>query len=362
MLKNKALWILSLWILLLLSACSSPSLEQNKVPEMLAEPRQTNHETVAVTMGVYCEQAKGSASVYHPVSAELTWDGGNAYLREINVKKGQKVKKGDILAVFEVEISGAQKTELELQLQRKEEAFAAGKQTRMAAIKEAKANLRDLTSAQRELAMLELEKQEVSYAQYVYQREREIASARERLNALLQTQADNTLVAPFDGIIRSVASHQVGDKIDKDEVVVSMYSEEEFFLQVSNAEGKLRHGMEVTIETGRANDKKSFTGVVVAAPNILPASLKQSVAYIRVDENITVNDFQNTIQFFCNVKYLEDVLVADSKGVYREDGKFYGNIREDGAIKKRYVTVGLTNTDSSWILNGLREGQLLIVE
>lgn len=362
MLKNKAIPVFLLIICMLLTSCGGDSADNSLLPEELIIPEQGNYETVEAEIGVYKKEVHGSASLDYPIWAELTLDSGNARLQEIKVINNQKVKKGDVLAVFTIEGSAAQRTELQLKLQRKEEEYEQGKIERLTAINEAKANLSTLPPHQLEIAKLKLEKQEIAYEQYVYQTEREIASIKAPLDALIKLQMDNTLVAPFDGIIKSVASHLVGDKVDAKEVIVSMYSEDGFCLRVSNVGNKLRYGMEVSIETGRKNDNKYYTGVVVAAPNILSSSMSQADAYILVNESVVPGDFQNSIVYYSNTEYLEDVLIVSSMATDIEEGCVYVNILEDDMVKKRYVVQGLANTDICWILDGLREGQLLIVE
>jgi multidrug resistance efflux pump len=170
--------------------------------------------------------------VYYPVSANLTWDTANAKLQEMKVKKNQQVIKGDVLAVFEIATSEAQQTELQLQLQRKNEEFAKGKTTRLTAIQTAKTNLAEQSSLQRKIAELELAKLEIAYEQYVYQTEREIATLQERVDRFLKTQTDTVLLAPFDGVVESVASVREGEKVKVGQVILSMYSEEEVYLRV----------------------------------------------------------------------------------------------------------------------------------
>ena len=362
MLKNKLIPALLLMICMLLTSCVEHSADKNLLPEKPVIPEQGNYQIVAAEMGVYKKEVFGSASVNYPIFAELTLDSGNALLQEIKVKNNQKVKKGDVLAVFTMDGSAAEQTELQLKLQRKEEEYEQGKAARLAAISAAKANLSALSSHQLEIAKLELEKQEIFYEQYVYQTEREIASIKASLDALMEKQKNNTLVAPFDGIIKSVASHLVGNKVEAREVIISMYSEDGFCLRVSNAGDKLRYGMEVSIEVGRAGGKKRYTGVVVSAPNILSSSTSQADAYILVNESVASEDFQKSITYYADTEYLENVLIVDKAATSMEDGRVYVNILEDDTVKKRYVTQGLASIDICWILDGLKDGQLLIVE
>jgi len=360
--RNNTALLLLLTVCLLLTACSTTSAKDPVMPEKIAVPKQAKYETAEATMGIYSRKEQGSATIHYPVQADLTWDTANAKLQEIKVKKNQQVKKGDVLAEFEIAASAAQQTELQLQLQRKNEEFAKGKDARLTAIREARAALDGLSSHQLEIAELELEKQEIEYEQYVYQTERELGTLKERLDAFLQNRTDNVLVAPFDGVVESVASLREGDKVEAGQVIVSMYSEESFYLRVKNPGGKLRYGMEVTVETGRANQREVYSGIVIAAPNILSASMSQSDAFIRITDAVKPSDFQGSTLFYSTTEYLENVLTVDSKAMHREDGDVYVNMLQDGVLKKRYVTQGLSNTDITWIIDGLCEGQQVITD
>lgn len=357
--RNKTALLLLLAASLLLSACSI-SVNEPVVPEKLAVSQKVDYETTEATIGVYSREEQGSATVYYPVSANLTWDTANAKLQEMKVKKNQQVKKGDVLAVFEIATSEAQQTELQLQLQRKNEEFAKGKTTRLTAIQTAKTNLAEQSSLQRKIAELELAKLEIAYEQYVYQTEREIATLQERVDRFLKTQTDTVLLAPFDGVVESVASVREGEKVKVGQVILSMYSEEEFYLRVKKPGEKLRYGMEVTVETGRTNQRETYKGIVIAAPNILSSSMGQADAYIRIADTVVAGDIQGSTLFHSTQEYLENVLILENKALSREDGEVYVKVLEDGTLKKRYVTQGLSGTDISWIIDGLHEGQQVI--
>ena len=135
-------------------------------------------------------------------------------------------------------------------------------------IEEAKKKLQELNGRELNIARLRVGKAETEYEQFVYQSEREIARLRESLEEIDQKIADDTLFAPFDGVIDAIATYNPGDPATKDIIVVSMHSTDSFYLVADDASGRLRYNAEVTVEAGKRNDRKTYGGRVVAAPSI----------------------------------------------------------------------------------------------
>ena len=75
--RNKTALLLLLAACLLLSACGI-SADKPVAPEKLAAPKKVNYETTEATIGTYSREEQGNATVYYPVSANLTWDTANA--------------------------------------------------------------------------------------------------------------------------------------------------------------------------------------------------------------------------------------------------------------------------------------------
>ena len=53
--------------------------------------------------------------------------------------------------------------------------------------------------------------------------------------------------------------------------------------------------------------------------------------------------------------------LLDQRAVQKEDGKYCVRILDGDTVQKRYVAAVKVNTEKMWILDGLSEGQLLIV-
>lgn len=354
--------VLAILTALSLGACGGSEQEQTLYTENLIAPEEIHYETVQVEAGEYVKTASGSVSVYYPVTEELIWEGSNASLREILVKSGQKVEKGEILATFDIEISKADREELSLALTRLLEDTEEGKEERLAAIEKAEKEAEGLAGHELRIAGLKVEKLQIEYEQFVYQSEQKIAQYEERIEEMEEKIQKNTLTAPFDGVIDKVASCSPGDQITANQTLITMHATDRFYLLADDSSGNMRYNMEVTIEAGRKNNIKTYDGKVVAASNILPASLSQSYALIELRDEIAAEELEGTLRCQYNAEELQNVLLVDRSAISKEDGKNYVYVLEDNMVRKRYIVQGLANMDAVWVLDGLSAGQSVVLD
>lgn len=346
-----------------LTACGEKEQKEILYDAEVIAPEEANYKTSQVREGEFLNTETGDASVVYWLWANLSWDNGSSYYQDILVSSGTEVKKGDVLATFDIKESHAQMEELKLQLTRKQEALVTGKKERNAAIEAARRQTWGLTSHELSIANLQVEKLQTQYEQYVYQAEKEIQQLKENIAALEEEISDNTLKAPFDGIIDSVASVNAGDPVDVGKVLVTMYSTEKYYLVADDSAGNFRYNMEVTLEGGPKEERSSFTGHVVSASNILPGTVGVKQAWIEVDEEIAAADIEDTqIKYECILEDVPNVLLVDKSAVKKENGGYYVYVLEDNVMKKRYVVTKSTNFTETWILDGLSTGQSLIID
>lgn len=350
----------SLMAALFLTACGKEEEKENLLQDELLMAQSPNYKTVAVECGEYVKSITGTASELYLVTAELSWDGDNAYYQEIPVRRGQKVKEGDVLAIFNIDSSQVTLEDVKLQLTRAEEDYAEGSTNRQIDIANAQKSAEKLEGYERELADLKIEKQQIEYEQYVYQSERNIARLKERLTELTKEMENTTLVAPFDGVIESVVAYNRGDKVTAGKVLITMYSTDLLVLKADSNVSNLRYNMDVDITISYRKEEKSYTGKVIASPEILPDSVDSELAVIEVSEEIPAEELNGSIRFRCNTEEIQGALMVDRSAVKKENGKSYVYVLQDDTVQKRFVATGPYNNDKIVILDGLTEGQLLI--
>ena len=348
------------------AGCSQNQGASGEFKESFLTPQKTNYKTVKVELGGYERVRTGSATVIYPLQFELTWEEDGTYYQEAAVTVGQAVKEGDPLVYFHREEDKIALETLKLQLKRKQESYAAENARRLTAIATAQENINTLkaqgaTAYELEKARLDEEKLQIEYEQYLYTSSKELAGLEEQLSEMEQAAQRNVLLAPHDGVIDSVTKIQAGDKVTRGQVLVTMHATDKLLLKAQNASENLRYNTDVIIRIGNIENPSIYTGKVIVAANILPTGVSQDMTLIQVDQEIAENDLKKAIKFEGTVEALSNVLVVDQRAVQKEDGKYCVRILDGDTVQKRYVAAVKVNTEKMWILDGLSEGQLLIV-
>lgn len=357
--RATALCLTMVWFL---TGCVSSKQSQTLLPEELMSPEEVNYKTTQVETGAFTKTASGKAGVIYPLQATLVWEKDNAHFKEVLVSRGQQVKEGEALIIFDIEESRAKLESLRLQMLRTREDFAVESTQRMTEINAEKKMAEELRDYDLQLAKLSLEKLQAGYEECVYFFEREISRLEESIAAIEEEIEENTLRAPFAGEIQYVIDCNEGDKVISGETLITMYSTEKFLLSAENAKGNLRYHMDVVIQAGRNDNTKIFGGKVIVAPNVLPPAVSQDVTLIALDENVTENDLTNYIMYQCNTQELQNIPLIPRRAVNAESGKEFVYVLDQDTVRKRYIMTGSYNTDVVCVLDGLTEGQIILVD
>ena len=374
MLKNKLVcYLLSITACLCLCGCGKQ--EGTKI-EALITPEKANYDTEAVEKADYLTESQGSVSIEFPKEWKLSWDTAGATVKEVLVEKGQEVKAGDVLMSFYAEVDKIALEELEIQLLRKQEDYARKKDVMEVQLREAEEEAEEIVNGHSyRIAVLNVEKQRIDYEQYVYQTEKAIAELEKKVREQKDLIANTELKAPIDGVIGSVPYNSEGNPVTVGETLITMFATDKVLLKVNRADEKLRYNMEVIVTKGNKSNGKQYSGRIISAPNILPGTVKQDYALIALEEELTFADygyetrgpgrgygFMSKMEFSAKYQELNDVLLVNKEAVRKEDGKTYVYILENGTVHKRFVTVGLSGKTHAWILDGLKEGQSVVLD
>lgn len=368
MLKTKKYRLLSLVLLtgMLLSSCSVPEANQELLADIIISPDAANHETTTVRTGDYQTEVTGTASAAYMAETALSYKYSGAKYKETLVSAGNKVAAGDTLMTFEVQNIQSEKATLELQLRRKQEDYKAEKEAQQKAIDAQKARTASLTSYDRQISQLQVEKLQIEYSQFVYKTEREIEKLQQQIKDIDTRLKATKLVAPFDGIVSYVFSATPGDDVAVNKILVKIYSTDSMLLEVKGKTNDLRYNMPVTLEYGKGSNTKYYTGRVVAAGNVMPEGLTQSKTLIQLDQKTDIGTTGNasslTVQYKAVTEDVHQILVADKNVLNRTNEGTFVYILENDIVHKRYVTARRTKGDMIWILDGVSDGQDLILE
>ncbi len=246
----------------------------------------------------YTEEKTGSAEVVYLEYKNLAWDNGQDSIREILVRKGQKVKAGEVLAVFDVSEKKSELEALKLQLKRKQEDLLKESEKRKMAIEKAKEYaIYHYKYRELDIENFKIAKQQAQYEQYVYEAEKEIAKLQEQLSKLQDKQKKNQITAPFDGVIDWVAGYNPGDPAVAGSPLIRMYSIEYPVFEAAEVSDGLRYNMEVDVEISFGNKKESYKGRVISTQAILPKDVTQKKLLIQLEESIGDREITGRITY-----------------------------------------------------------------
>lgn len=276
-------------------------------------------------------------------------------LEKLYVKVGDKVKKGDILAIVE-------HRDLEANVARNE----AAKKEAQANLEWAKANYERLKKLYNEqiatIDELDLAKKTLDLA------EAQLESATSQLEYSKVQLSYATVTAPISGIIGTVST-QEGETVaasfsaptfvtilNLDELEVDAYVDEVDI-------GKIKIGQKASF-TVDAYPEKVFNAEVEA---IYPdAEIRDNVVYyaviLKIEKNFEeILRPQMTASVTIHLEELQDVLAIPSKAIKKENGSSFVMVKEGEKITKRQITTGRESGDMVEVRSGLSQGDLILV-
>lgn len=339
-------------------------------PKPYEEGLNNSGSVTEVTYGTVSRNVSGEGSLIYPNTENITCDFFNARLLSVNVRKGDEVKKGDVIAEFLIEYNESDLVVMTSELSISEKQYQAGLISYKDAVSAAENQLTSLTEqyeseptdmlkAQVAKAKIYLDKAKDSLDFYKYENVRRIDSQKKAIEKFNQNIANNTIYAPFDGIIGNVDYLPAGNIAPYGASICSIYSTETVWIATnSDISNGMRYNAPAEIEISVSDDR--LTGRIITAPDLFGSSTGRVVVIPDGPINIDQNDRLRRITVKASRYSLENVLVLPSNNIQNEDGKRFVYLYEDGISKKRYVTLGLSSLNTAQILDGLSAGQLVV--
>lgn len=334
----------------------------NLISEDLIVSNTVNYEMSPVEYGTLVQEMSVSGEIYLPYTYKLYPEVGGLTFVEYTVERGDVVKAGDVLAVFESTVDEVALTEKKLSLERARDAFEMGQESRLEAIDAMYLKLlNEKDSYQAQMLKLELNRAELALEQYIFQQEAAIEQIEAAIEEIEEQRAESLIVAPVDGIIERTLTRRAGDRIARDDVMIILYQTDGVLVKASNKAGTLRYGMEVTITVGNGSKAQSIPGRVVGEDLRIPAGQQTGYAYVKPDYYDP--DSMPTVNPRVTAKavYLENVLLIPRSAVSLDAGRYYIMELSEGVTRKRYINAFI-NRQQVWVLQGLEHGEEIIVD
>lgn len=346
------------------AGCTAKQTESVDMSTRLADSgiaeKKTTYQTVTVEKQDMFRTLSITGDVTYRLVRPVRTGNSQLVLKEILVERNQQVKEGDPVAVLQGIGSASDIRQKELEIQ----ALQANMEERLAWYEEQIESIRDqaaYTRVRREIREKQAESMETDRDLYVLQTENRLKSMEVGLEEMKAAAGEITLYSPLDGFVRSVNSrYKIGELIPAGTEICSINGADSILLMGSSSSGCYVYGRELSVTVGRGDRAKHVTGTIVSSPEVVPYRYRGSNIFVRVDPGaLTGKNTQSAMEVNCLM--LRDALVVPKNALTSEEGIYYVTILEGDTPKKRPVLRGPSTGTVVAILQGLKEGDQVVV-
>lgn len=372
---------------LFLTACGE---EEKKTEVMLYQGKQKaeqeeKYKKTTVRKEDYEEKISTTGELEYQNQKAVIIHDSNAYIDKICVKEGQRVKKGDTLAIYHVKVSDTSMKKKKLEVEQAKAEYETSLNGKKNDILEKERLLKNLvSSSEKEIAKLELKKLKSEYNEILKNR-KSIQAQEKEYNELETKRKRAVLTSKYTGVAADVTTKGdvAGESVSGD-TIMNIRNEDNFVIVAEDGAG-MRYNMSVDVGLGRTSDDIAhhIKGKVISTDNLLDMESDggnedngEGTEVEAVDagaQRIQISkkerekyDFSKYNIFISGVSMkVEDALVVDAEAVYEEqkddDVKLFVYIVEKEKLHKRYIVSNYKQEKYYLVNQGLEEGQTLAI-
>ncbi len=332
--KARGLVALSALLALLLAAsltgCGLFPTEEDQLEPPLVKPQAVTYTTVPVERGDVIVKRSGSGSFVSISQYNLSFEQRGGFLKEIYVKPGDKVEKGQLIAELDTDSLLKSIQIQKLNVERAQINYDSVK------------NSPSYSKESRRLYEIDLEIQQIS------------------LSDLYEELDKSRIYAPIDGVINYLSTATRGEWIGARATVATVVDPTKVYFAYSTGEyNDFKLGLEVVVTI----KKEEYTGRVIMTPADAPkdsSTITQNAVLFDIDglpDDVTIG---TSASFELITARSDDCIVVAKNFVTKSSGDYYVYVLVDGVKTERQIEVGLIGNTMYEVINGLEEGELLI--
>jgi membrane fusion protein, macrolide-specific efflux system len=296
-------------------------------------PNDIVYQTLDVTRGDILYAVEGMARVESGSMADVYFEAASGRIKSINVKVGDKVKKGDVLLELKTDDLEYQLKVAQLRLQALQNTYD-GTKKRM--------NKTNLKNAEIELKI-----------------------ARLGVQQLEQQKANSILKAPISGQVVYVTQVGRGGVVDAYSTLVRIADESSKILEYQNVMENQAYQIGADVQVSLNTDMSKAAGKVVATPfTISQLDLKENMkmVYIKVPDAFLKNaKIGDSAMIAIIISERKGVLILPRNAVKNFQSRRYVDVLVNNIKEERDVQVGLQTPAEVEIVSGIEEGEKVIV-
>ena len=315
---------------ILLTGCGIFPKEEEVLAPPLIEPEKVTYNTIEVKKGDIERKITGTGYFVSVSQKDLffTYRGGR--IKAIHVREGDIIKEGDLISELDSDSLNNQikQQEIILRMAQLDYDNAVESQVNKYTLEKAALNI-ELAKIKLEDLKLELEK--------------------------------SKLYSPLSGQVVYRNPINVGQQINPYSTVVRIADPNQLQLDYTGSKiNDFKLGMKVQVNVG----SDTFEGEVVLTPSNLPNDASE---YLKQTVRIKIPDLPDYVRLgnSANISLIlekrEDVIVLSKSLINNFSGRRYVRVLRDGIPEEQDVELGIQNDIQAEIVNGLKEGDLVIV-
>lgn len=360
-------------IIVLTSSCSLllPE-EQEPLPPPLAEPPEPNYSFYTVKRDDMISQIN-EGGVFVPVSEiPLNFGNNSGRLAELNVKMGDRVTKGQVLAKLDVGDLEHSLEEKKINLKKQElnyDKIMIDYNELLASIKEAKDQLakakdqgskEDTEKWSQKLEGLEKQKEKQDIDIEIFklglsQQETDLERTKERLEKA-------QLISPIDGIIGFEQGFSMGDWVDTHTTVYTVVDPSDLYLRLNSASVTGLHlGMKADVIVG----DQVYSGEVVMTPSSSNEETRDQ--RLRNAIILSVEGLPDTVMpgdrasIRVVLEERNNVVVLPRAGLRTYGSRNYVLVRDGDTNREIDIEIGMETPTYIEVISGIDEGDTIIL-
>ncbi len=374
--------VLFMALVLSLSGCGFLPEEEGELVPPIITPEQIPFRTIEIERQNIENRVNVRGYITPSIIENYFYEEKGGRLKSINVRVGQFVEKGDPLIelivdnlpnTIEYQKLTLESLQIDLDATRTIQKLEMTKEE--LALDKQKADYEQMVThssiyTKRELedAKSALEFAEMNHGilaathnKILQQKENTIATEKLRLENYEKTMNNSIITASMDGVVTYVKRAFIGDIMNDYDTLISVADISVVQIQYEgNSAYDFALGMPVEIMYKGA----TYTGSVIQTPDSVPTEEKEffvNTVIFEIDEvpaNYIVGDAFDVTAL---LDYKENVVVLPKDAVKKFGSDEIVYVLENGEKRERYVEVGIDNGPYVEILNGLEQGDLVII-